>query len=364
MAVQKVHSTKWVYSLFIPVLIVVSLVYWPLFWVNIFVLVDFYTPWVLFESPLYDKYHHFLVSRLTEKPEIPLPEISAADATYEYLYNVSHGFTFPVVIRGLLGNTSAVQLWQNHDWWVSNYGHEELLCGTLQRVVENCTVAAFFEGVRTGNAFYISGASEIFVRHPELHDMVDNDAIKALEPAARTATQVFMGLPNMGSDIHAAVGVNIFRMVAGRKKWWFIPPSQTPYLKPSININGFSAHTQTLVGKDGAAPSPWLSKLVRYTSVLNPGDVLVNPPWFWHGILNLGQPGDLVIGSPTRYGQGDAKTAATRNNLLYTLNAAVTLFRQLGFEGLMAASAGEKFNLQAAIANNRRDREKKPLHHQ
>ncbi|RYH15711.1 hypothetical protein EON65_31300 [archaeon] len=150
-------------------------------------------------------------------------------------------------------------------------------------------------------------------------------------------------------------------MVSGRKKWWFIPPSQTPYLKPSININGFSAHTQTLIGKDGDAPSPWLSKLVRYTFVLNPGDVLVNPPWFWHGILNLGSPGDLVIGSPTRYGQGAAKTAAAHNNLLFTLNTFVTLLRQLGVQGLLAASAGEKINLQAAIANNRRDREKKPL---
>ncbi|RYH15712.1 hypothetical protein EON65_31305 [archaeon] len=146
---------------------------------------------------------------MSEKPEIPLPEISAVDATYDHLFEVSNGFTFPVVIRGLLGSTSAVQLWRDHDWWVSNYGHEELLCGTLQNVVENCTVASFFEGVRTGNAFYISGASEIFVRHPELHDMVDNSDIKAIEPAERTATQVFMGLPNMGSDIHAAVGVNM-----------------------------------------------------------------------------------------------------------------------------------------------------------
>lgn len=209
MAKKTTLSAKYIALCLIPVLVGLSLVYWPLFWVNTLVLVDFYTPWVLFESPLYEKYHQFLVSRLTEKPEIPLPEIRAEDASYGLLYNVSKGFTFPVVIRGLLGNTSAVQLWRDHDWWVSNYGHEELLCGTLQNVVENCTVAAFFEGVRSGNAFYISGASEIFVRHPELHDMVDNGDIKALEPAERTATQVFMGLPGMGSDIHAAVGVNM-----------------------------------------------------------------------------------------------------------------------------------------------------------
>jgi hypothetical protein len=229
--------------------------------------------------------------------------------------------------------------------------------------VEGCTVKTFFESMKNGNPFYIAGASNIFERHPELHDMVDNEEIKKVEPGFRTATQIFLGLPDMGSDIHCAIGINIFRQVVGQKKWWFIPPHQTPYLKPAINVNGFSAHTHTLVGKEGAQPSPWLSKLVRYTSVLNPGDVLINPPWYWHGILNLGSRanGDLVIGSPVRYGQGGknaGRSAALRSNLLFSLNAFATFYRNYGME---AFKPGFKPNLQADIANNRRDREHKPL---
>ena len=128
--------------------------------------------------------------------------------------------------------------------------------------------------------FFILGASEIFEKHPELHDMVDSPAVKAIEPGIRTATQIFMGFPDMGSDIHCAIGINIFRQITGRKKWWFIPPSQTPYLKPSLNVRGFSAHTQTLIGKEGNQPSTWLTKLERYVAVLDPGDVLINPPWW------------------------------------------------------------------------------------
>jgi hypothetical protein len=147
-------------------------------------------------------------------------------------------------------------------------------------------------------------------------------------------------------------------MVAGQKKWWFIPPSQTAFLKPSINVNGFSAHTQTFVGKEDGLPSPWLNKLIRYTSILSPGDVLINPPWFWHGILNLGDDStQLVIGSPTRYGRGAAGLAGIKSNPLFMLNAVITLIRQ---KGVSAVIAGQ-LNLQAAIANNRRDREKKPL---
>ena len=43
------------------------------------------------------------------------------------------------------------------------------------------------------------------------------------------------------------------------------------YLKPAINVNGFSVHTRTLLGKEEGQPSPWFTKIERYTSVLHPG---------------------------------------------------------------------------------------------
>lgn len=149
-----------------------------------------------------------------------------------------------------------------------------------------------------------------------------------------------------------------FRQITGQKKWWFIPPSQTAYLKPSINVNSFSAHTHTMVGKMDGEPSPWLNKIERYTAVLNPGDVLINPPWFWHGILNLGQDNELIIGAPSRYGKGVTFKAALLSNPVFTLNAVVTLARRYG---LQALHPDWKLDLQADIANNRRDREGKEL---
>lgn len=145
-------------------------------------------------------------------------------------------------------------------------------------------------------------------------------------------------------------------MISGQKKWWFFPPSQTPYLKPSINVNGFSAHTRTYVGKKDMPLSPWLNKLERYTTIVNPGDVLVNPPWFWHAIINQGDydSHDLIIGCPSRYGQGKAFGAAFRSNFLFSLNSHITFIRKFGWKAL---TSGFKMNLQGGIANNRRDRE-------
>lgn len=141
-----------------------------------------------------------------------------------------------------------------------------------------------------------------------------------------------------------------FRQIAGQKQWWFIPPSETCYLWPAINVNGFSAHTKTRIGKNEQFPqSPWFRKVTRYTTVLNPGDVLINPPWFWHGIKNLGEPDKLVIGSPVRFG-GEVRKPSYKTNALLTYHAMFQFFLKYGPAAL---KPGFKPNLQADIGGNR-----------
>lgn len=259
-----------------------------------------------------------------------IPELHANNFTKEDVERLSKGFTFPLVIREVLVNTSAVEKWNNPAWWVKNYKNESVLCGTLDTVRDECTIGDFFNEVEKGNPFYVSGASKIFTKNPDLTAMVEDERLIKLEPSDRVSTQLFMGLKDMGSDIHCAIGVNIFRQIAGTKKWWFIPPTQTPYLKPSINVNGFSAHTHTLVGKDGEVQSPWMNKLERYTATLYPGDVLINPPWFWHGIINEGEKSDLVVGVPTRYGGRQGVVAALKSNPFMSMFAIMVIYVKYG----------------------------------
>lgn len=69
---ENTHKMKVsLFYLLFPILISISLIYFPSFWVSICILVDYYTPWVLFESNFYNMYHHFLVSRLPEREEYP-----------------------------------------------------------------------------------------------------------------------------------------------------------------------------------------------------------------------------------------------------------------------------------------------------
>jgi hypothetical protein len=240
-----------------------------------------------------------------------------------------------------------METWKDVNWWRENYGNESVLCKYVEKLGDapSCTVDQALGDNKRNNRLYISGESRIFVRRPELKEMVDSAAVDSIAPGYPVFTQLFLGYEGMGSDIHSAMGCNIFRQISGRKKWWLIPQSQTPYVYPSLNPNGFSAHTRTYIGKGGAEQSYWFKKLERYTVTLEPGDILLNPPWVWHGILNLADgPDDLVIGIPTRYSIKYA-LPAWRNNWLMTSIGLGSISKTYGFEKFLS----DPSNLQNGI---------------
>jgi hypothetical protein len=175
--------------------------------------VDFITSWEMFSSGIYNQYHQFIVNRLPDRPELPMQEINFDEVTNEKIITLTRNYTWPLIIRGYLGNTSAVREWADPDWWLQRFPDEELLCSQkgphLPEQVDNCTFTTFATRLKSNNPVYISGATTIFEKHPELHDMVNNANIDQIEPGKRISTQMFFGIPGMGTDIHCAAGVNM-----------------------------------------------------------------------------------------------------------------------------------------------------------
>lgn len=247
-----------------------------------------------------------------------------------------------------------MEVWKSADWWKENYGNESVLCKYVESLGDapSCTIKDALGDADGKNRLYISGESRLFVRRPELKDMVDSLAVEDIAPGRPVFTQIFLGYNGMGSDIHSAIGCNMFRQIAGRKKWWLIPTSQTPLVFPSLNPNGFSAHTRTYIGKRGGVQSPWFKKIERYSVTLVPGDVLLNPPWIWHGILNeADDDNELVIGVPTRY-QVKYALPSLRNNWLLSIIGLASITKDYGFERFL----GDPGSLQNGIERARTNR--------
>jgi hypothetical protein len=317
----------------------------PSFWIHLFMFVDYLFPYLaLNESTFMIWYHTTLIDLLPIKSEIPLPELPiGVPLTTALLYTYSKGFTFPVVLRNVLNDTLARNAWSDISWWVDQFGEEKVECmytgsaGTSQYMLKDC----LGHGTDPKMRRYIKGEKDIFVRRPDLFAMVHSDLLDATIPGQYVLSQLFAGYPGTGTEIHCAMGVNAFKMLAGTKKWWLLPPSQTPYLRPTLDANGFSSRSKERVGIHNGTATPSIQKLTRYTVTLRPGDVLINPPWFWHAVENTlsGDQEGLIVGVPTRY-LVDSAWPAIKNDWFLTFNSFLVARTQL--EGGSLMNIGEK----------------------
>ena len=97
----------------------------------------------------------------------------------------------------------------------------------------------------------------------------------------------------------------------------FFPPSQTAYIKPEMLPSPYAYITDTVAQNEKKGISPWVRKLERYQAVLEPGDMLFNPSWWWHSVYNLGGKDELVVGCPVRYKQPKSSLVNSPFNTLF-----------------------------------------------
>ena len=268
----------------------------------------------------------------------------AGPAIREAVLDLSEDYTRPVVVRGALRDSPALGNWGRREWWLEHYPDEQVLCANS----DGSSLLPIREALVDENN-YISGTAALFERQPELCEMVESEVTQALcpqQPAVEPIFyQLFMGHSGQGTTVHSASSINLFRQMAGRKKWYFIPPDQTPYLRAKVFRNGYAATSHTTQPCVEQSGSPWFSRLVRYTATLEPGDLLINPPWWWHSVENL-QDDEMIAGVATRF------IAGRRALLVDPFKTALALSRVLTSDtGVAAKDADPEAYERSLIAN-------------
>ncbi len=266
---------------------------------NLGLIADAWSSWSIFDSKHYERLHRALIARLPACEALPLRELDAGNASREAVIEHSEDYSRPIAIRGALRGMPCLAHWGDRQWWLDHYADDKVLC--------HDSTTSYMLPLREALArddIYVSGTASIFQERPVLCDMLENARIRALTPKEPNDRpifyQLFLGHPTQGSTVHAAGSINLFRQVSGRKKWYFIPPDQTPYVRPKIFANGYAGTSHTIQPHGDKPGSPWFGRLKRYTITLEPGDLLINPPWWWHAVENL--PGDgLTAGVATRF---------------------------------------------------------------
>jgi hypothetical protein len=152
----------------------------------------------------------------------------------------------------------------------------------------------FYDRIRAGeHNLALELCSNIFLDFPQLLDDLGVAELEARLGIARryesTAFQLFLQPAGAYTDLHAAFGGNLFLNIRGRKKWIFIEPRYTHLLhaRPNPAVDSFIKpffHLDCI--QSLARDDAFLKNVPRMSVTLEAGDVLLNPPWWWHGVFS------------------------------------------------------------------------------
>ncbi len=137
---------------------------------------------------------------------------------------------------------------------------------------------------------YAHNIANIFNEHPDLEAMLELDRfLPHLGPGRHMGTHLFIGGPGTGTMYHCANNLNVFMNIYGRKEWFFVAPKYSFWMYAELQMNGSAADSpvdHNTSPADQADKYPLFQHVPVYRAVLEPGDVMINPPWWWHAINN------------------------------------------------------------------------------
>lgn len=200
----------------------------------------------------------------------------------------------PVVLSGVAREWTAVKKW-TPKFFEENYGDAPVqLINAAKQDLEDknykptghvTTVGQVVRDIESGGGAYPRFVP-LLHQFPELMEDFDKDYLTSFRgPMARDMMfQFFMGGAGTNTALHCAIANNLFVEVYGRKRWYIFEPDYSPIFRPPMLRS-----TYFISPIDASKPeSTGIMKYVKgYHTVLEPGDVLYNPPFYWHQVENL-----------------------------------------------------------------------------
>jgi len=255
-----------------------------------------------------------------------LPSINSDQISLIQEY--TNNYRTPLVIKGLIKDFPCVQKWNIE--YLKKYCGKYLVKGFTKsdnsemlydqfnnvKVLENVRFSTACDMIENGEQIYINNFHSIFIDCKVLQADLNLKKLDEITPIEYTDTsQLFFGPKGTGTTLHCAMKSNIFYNVKGRKKWTFIDPEYSPYLSAVLSNNGIFVVSKLNYFKDKAL----LRNIPKYEYILEEGDVLFNPSWWWHCVENMSE---YTVGVANRSNLGF--NFFDNNNNIFTINSFLT----------------------------------------
>ena len=231
-------------------------------------------------------------------PMLSLPELAAEGLTFEAVVEETQNFRIPIVIRG--GAAGASGAWTLEGLGERHGGDTVVVKerfagenGTTWWTHVNRTLGTFVDALARGDlpAPTIVLGMRIMTKgtlSAEVAAPVDD-----LFRAGSKTEQLVVTPAAWDTFYHNEPGVNVYKVVTGRKLWRFVAPSETRDLCPRDYAGG--ALQTCLRSLDEPRRSDVLARIPQYEVEIGPGDVLVNVPWWWHRVSTLCDEASIAV---------------------------------------------------------------------
>jgi hypothetical protein len=226
---------------------------------------------------------------------LPLPRIRNLDR--ETYLREFVGKSHPVVFEGGALDWECCRKW-NFEWIKEEYGKDEAMLTEraaqdhqlqhLETQIEYLTLADVIDGIDRGSMKY-ARFHPLLQRHPELRQDLDQKWLADHVTNPRTSWMhmdvLFLGGKGTETSTHNDFMENLFIQVHGQKKWRLYPFEHTPIFDPPANRSPYK-----FTSYDPAKPEderyPMTRHMDYYETVLEAGDILYCPPYYWHHVSN------------------------------------------------------------------------------
>lgn len=198
----------------------------------------------------------------------------------------------PMVFRRAASDWPAVRQW-TPEFFAERFGHETvriLHMGPDQHEAEDYGTGDLPMGdalarLDEGDRAYLRFLPTLMA-HPELLDDLDMDWVRAHQGSTHDGNmQLFIGGQGTATATHTGISSNLFFQIHGRKTWKIFSPEWTHAFKPPMRRSLYFESRFDPDRPDFDA-YPDTRHLQGFEVTLEPGDVLFNPPFWWHKVSN------------------------------------------------------------------------------
>src|SRR5262249_34593098 len=230
---------------------------------------------------------------IKEVPRVKVEDLSAEDFQRVYLSSNT-----PVVIEGMASDWEAVKTWSPL-WFKEKYGDYRIpvriksdALNDTGLLIRDMPLAELVDNIYAGGKFMGGNLEDVFNDNPGLRESLDIPTLTRYAVSNKRAkigsTQLFMSGEGTRSGFHCTNGINLFVQVYGQKEWTFVSPWFGKWMYPVTRKDMFYAGTLFDWKKSFDELEQEGYSLYRYVpkfqTLLNPGDVLFSPQWWWHAV--------------------------------------------------------------------------------